>query len=54
LQCEYRTFVDLAVGTSDLTVLKCLCPYFESGAICNEEAGRYVSAFLSAAYVEKI
>jgi len=34
--------VDLAVGISDLAVPKRLCPYFESGAICNMEVRRLV------------
>jgi len=34
--------IDLAAGISDLAVLKHLCPYFESGAICNMEVWRLV------------
>lgn len=37
-----RLSVDLAVGISDLAVLKHLCLYFESGAICNMEVRRPV------------
>lgn len=37
-----RLSVDLAVGISDLAVLKHLCPYFESGAICNMDVRRLV------------
>lgn len=37
-----RLSIDLAVGISDLAVLKHLCPYFESGAICNMEVRRLV------------
>jgi len=53
-----RLSVDLAVGISDLAVVKHLCLYFESGAICSMEVrrpvGMLVHFFFSAAYVEKI